>query len=109
MFPLYLTFGKVIITSTAQISNGIITAAQIADLAVTSAKIGSLDAAKITAGTLDVERFPALGQANATVFSNSLTRNGTAARPRIFGKSFMIAVLNTSGQRNGMLSASVYL
>jgi len=78
-----------IITSAAQITDGIIqnvkiedaaiTAAKIADLAVTSAKIGSLDAAKITAGTLDVDRFPALGQANSTVFSNSLTRNGTAA------------------------------
>ena len=68
-----------IITSAAQINDAVITAAKIQDLAVTSAKIGSLDAAKITAGTLDVDRFPALGQANTTVFSNSLTRNGTAA------------------------------
>jgi len=68
-----------IITSNAQIGNAVITAANIADLAVTSAKIGSLDASKITAGTLDVARFPALGQANATIFSNSLTRNGTPA------------------------------
>jgi len=78
-----------IITSAAQISDAIISNAKISDLSASKINTGTLDASNITvsnlnassitAGTLDVDRFPALGQANTTTFSNSLTRNGTAA------------------------------
>ena len=40
---------------------------------------GTINAGNITAGTLSVDRMPQLGQANTTIFNNSVTRNGTAA------------------------------
>ena len=68
-----------IITSAAQITDAVITSTKIADAAITSAKIDTIDAAKITTGTLDVDVFPALGQANSTIFNvTNLVRNGTA-------------------------------
>ena len=78
-----------IITSAAQINDAVITNAKIQSLAASKISAGTLganviyagdiDADNITTGTLDVDVFPALGQANTTTFSNSLTRNGTAA------------------------------
>tara|TARA_R100000027_G_scaffold6729_2_gene5267 strand:- start:6953 stop:10255 length:3303 start_codon:yes stop_codon:yes gene_type:complete len=40
---------------------------------------GTINAGNITAGTLSVDRMPQLGQANTTIFNNSVTRNGSAA------------------------------
>ena len=60
--------------------SGFVQASIVADSIVASyVYSGTINAGNITAGTLSVDRMPQLGQANTTIFYNSVTRNGSAA------------------------------
>jgi hypothetical protein len=74
--------------------------------------VNNLDAGNVTAGTLTVDRMPQLGQANVTTFSNSLTRNGTAATVSVSftgvkSGATVVCIASVGGHANNV--ASPYL